>query len=64
VPIPDGVTTPAVSDGYFIFLAPLSPGKHRLHFHAEFNGIIEDITYYLTVAGFSFQGDSAATAQH
>jgi hypothetical protein len=50
VPVPDGVTTPAVSDGYWVFLEPLPRGKHVLHFHAEFSGIIEDITYYLNVA--------------
>jgi hypothetical protein len=50
VPVPDGVTTPAVSDGYWVFLEPLPRGKHVLHFHAEFSGIIEDITYHLNVA--------------
>jgi len=52
VPVPNGATTPAVSDGYWIFLEPLNPGKHVLHFHGEFPayGIIEDITYYLTVS--------------
>jgi hypothetical protein len=51
VPIPDGVTTPAVSDGYFIMLAPLSVGRHELHFHAEIPafGFSLDVTYHITV---------------
>ena len=52
VPIPDGVTTPSVSDGYFIMLAPLSVGKHELHFHAEIPafGFSLDVSYHITVA--------------
>lgn len=36
----------AVGDGYYLLLAPLSPGSHTLHFGG--NGI--DSTYHLTVA--------------
>lgn len=53
VPIPDGATTQAVSDGYYILLAPPPPGKHTLHFHAAIPafGFSLDVTYHLTVAG-------------
>jgi hypothetical protein len=48
---PPGTYSPAVADGYFVMLAPLSRGKHDLHF----KGTIEqfqftlDVTYHLTV---------------
>lgn len=41
-----GGTGTAVGDGYYLLLAPLSPGSHTLHFGG--NGI--DTTYHLTVA--------------
>jgi len=37
---------PGVDDGYFIMLAPMSPGNHTLHFGASWL----DITYNLVVA--------------
>jgi len=37
---------PAVDEGYYIMLAPLSPGNHTLHFGAPWL----DITYNLVVA--------------
>ena len=43
---------PTVSDGYWMMLAPLTPGSHTLHFHAElpnFGGFTVDVTYNLTV---------------
>ena len=43
-----GGTGTSVSDGYFLLLAPLSPGLHTLHFGSTAFGI--DATYYLTVA--------------
>lgn len=54
---PPGTTSQAVSDGYFVMLAPLSVGTHTLHFggtldaSAEFGAMfILDITYNITVA--------------
>lgn len=39
---------PAVSDGYYLMLAPLSAGQHTIHFAvADFL----DVTYHVTVAG-------------
>jgi hypothetical protein len=49
---PAGTTSPSVSDGVYLMVAPLSAGKHTIHFHAEapdFNFLL-DITYHLTVS--------------
>lgn len=54
--IPPG-TTQAVSDGFWVFLKPLSPGKHEIHFTgslADFTAtgplnLVEDIKYDITV---------------
>lgn len=42
---------PAVGDGYYVMLAPLSPGEHSVHFGGKFNstGWTLDITYNLTI---------------
>ncbi len=45
-------TAIAYGDGYYVMLAPLSPGQHTLHFGGTFKGTppyILDITYHLTV---------------
>ena len=42
---PAGTYFPAVDDGWYVMLAPLSPGNHVLHFGSNWN----DITYYLHV---------------
>jgi hypothetical protein len=50
--------TQAVDDGNYVFLKPLSPGKHELHFKginvdysvAGTNNFVQDITYHLTIA--------------
>jgi hypothetical protein len=47
-----GLTSPAVSDGVYLMLAPLPVGEHTVHFSAsipEF-GFSLDITYHLAVA--------------
>lgn len=56
---PEGLTANAVSNGYYIMLAPLAVGTHVIHFRgeAEFTEeqdgfdfkFIGDITYHLTV---------------
>ncbi len=44
-----------VSDGYWLMLRPLSPGKHRIHFRRAYksgspcNGFSQDVPYELTV---------------
>ena len=47
-----GLTSPAISDGYFLMLSPLSPGPHTIHFHGTFPTcpFTLDVTYNLTVA--------------
>jgi hypothetical protein len=47
---PAGTYSPAVDDGYYALLNPLSLGTHNLHIHSEATGnFIEDITYNITI---------------
>jgi hypothetical protein len=48
---PAGTYFPAVTDGYYLLVAPLSPGPHLIHIHVvdAFGGIF-DFTYHLVVA--------------
>jgi hypothetical protein len=51
-PVPlAGVYSPAVDDGVYVLLKPLSLGSHTLHFHAEspVGPIFQDVMYNLTV---------------
>jgi len=48
---PEGSTSPSVSEGYYVLLAPLSPGMHTLHFGGTFGAPFNftlDVTYTLT----------------
>lgn len=47
-PVGAGMSGSGVGDGYYLLLAPLSPGWHTLHFGSTAFGI--DTTYHLTVA--------------
>jgi len=53
--VPAGAYSPAVDDGYYAMLSPLSPGPHTLHFTASgsFTGgppeVLQDVTYQLNV---------------
>jgi hypothetical protein len=49
--IPTGTNTPAVADGYWIGIRPLTPvGNHLIHFFATSeNGYTQDVTYNLNV---------------
>jgi hypothetical protein len=49
--VPAGIYSPAVDDGFYVLLDPLSVGNHALHFHAEnpMQNFIQDVTYNLTV---------------
>jgi hypothetical protein len=49
LPVPAGIYSPAVDDGFYVLLKPLSLGPHALHFHAEAGGIVQDVTYNLAV---------------
>jgi len=46
-----GSSQPAVSDGYWLMLAPLSPGTHTIHFGGKFVpiGFETEVTYTLNV---------------
>jgi hypothetical protein len=46
--LPAGTYVPQVCDGYWLMLAPLSHGKHTIHFKSEGYASV-DVTYYLTV---------------
>ena len=46
--VPGPVSGQSVSDGYWIFLAPLSTGTHTIHFEGN-PGFPIDVTYVLTV---------------
>ena len=53
--VPAGIYSPGVDDGFYVWLNPLKPGNHKLHFHAENSGqaFMEDITYQLTIVPVS-----------
>jgi len=66
--LPAGTTTAAVSDGYFVMLAPLSPGEHIIRFTGalvytaaadgfDFSFSL-DITYHIKVAAHGHGGDN------
>jgi hypothetical protein len=40
---------PAVADGYWLMLEPLSPGEHQIHFSSGRPGFSLDLTYDLTI---------------
>ena len=48
---PGGVYSPAVDDGFYVLLNPLSVGSHALHFYAEdpVGKLAQDITYNINV---------------
>ncbi len=58
-PCDTGLPQPAVSEGYWIMLTPLTPGSHTIHFTGRWLFTLEedgfdwdftvDVTYYLTV---------------
>lgn len=50
---PDLTLDPAVERGYFLFLNPLPPGPHTIHFSSAPGSscaVTQDVTYQLTVA--------------
>jgi hypothetical protein len=56
---PTGGAGTAVADGYFLMLAPLSPGDHNIHFTGGIPafGLSLDATYNLTVVSGSADDD-------
>jgi hypothetical protein len=51
LPVPDGIYSPAVSDGYYVLLNPLRVGNHTIHFYGEnpAGTPAQSVTYNLTV---------------
>src|SRR5262249_52969753 len=47
--VPGDIYSPAVDDGYYVALQPLTPGGHTIQFHAEGGGGSQDVAYSLTV---------------
>jgi hypothetical protein len=48
--LPQGTYSPAVADGYYLMLAPLSRGPHTVSFGGtDGNGFVQDIVYELVV---------------
>ena len=44
-----GPNLPSASDGYWLMLRPLAPGRHTLHFGGHVASLNQDITYTLIV---------------
>ncbi len=57
VPLPAGVYSPSMDDGYYVLLPALKPGPqpHTVKFHAESGTFSQDITYNLTVVPVSLK---------
>jgi hypothetical protein len=47
--VPAGVYSPAIDDGYYVMLNPLSAGPHTLKIHAESGSFNLDVKYDLNV---------------
>jgi len=49
--VPGGIFSPAIDDGFYVLLGPLTPTQHILHIHAENSsqGFTLDVTYHLNV---------------
>lgn len=56
-PLPAGIYSPSMDDGFYVLLPPLKPGSqpHTLRFHAESGTFVQDITYNLTVVPVSLK---------
>jgi hypothetical protein len=55
-PYPVPAYAPSATDGYWLMLRPLPPGRHRLEFQAfytnpdeDFGGMVQNISYELTI---------------
>jgi hypothetical protein len=46
--VPAGIYSPAVDDGYYLLLQPLTAGSHTIQFQVK-GSIVQDVTYTLTV---------------
>jgi hypothetical protein len=50
--LPENTTTSAVSDGNWVFLKPLSPGRHEISFRGNINS--STTTNYASTESFAF----------
>jgi len=48
-PFEAGTYSPAVDDGYYVMVAPLSLGEHTIHFHGTAGVDVLDVTYHINV---------------
>ncbi len=48
-PYYEGYRATAFSDGWWVMLAPLSPGPHTIHFLGHLPGFTTEVTYHLVV---------------
>jgi hypothetical protein len=48
-PFAAGTYSPAVDDGYYAMVAPLSIGHHTIHFHGTAGIYVLDVTYHIYV---------------
>lgn len=48
-PFTAGTYSPAVDDGYYVMVAPLSLGHHTIHFHGTAGVDVLDVTYHIDV---------------
>jgi hypothetical protein len=55
VPLPAGIYSPSMDDGYYVLLPALKVGPHTLQFHAESGAFLQDVTYNLTVVPVSLK---------
>jgi hypothetical protein len=56
MPLPAGIYSPSMDDGYYVLLPPLKVGPpHTLQFHAESGTFVQDVTYNLTVVPVSLK---------
>lgn len=54
-PLPAGIYSPSMDDGYYVLLPPLKPGPHTLAFQAASGTFSQNITYDLTVVPVSLK---------
>ncbi len=56
-PLPAGIYSPSMDDGYYVLLPPLKPRPHphTVKFHAESGSFVQDVTYDLTVVPVSLK---------
>jgi hypothetical protein len=51
--IPELLLSPSVDAGYYLFLQPLPPGEHTIHWEASqscpFGDVTQEVTYHITV---------------